>query len=62
VAQGVVKPFHFHVNDLVQNIRVFGIEGEEVRNPADLRSGAWVPDDYRLPAAVAGLNIRWLQV
>ncbi|MFQ3589349.1 MAG: flagellar biosynthesis protein FlhA, partial [Chloracidobacterium sp.] len=57
VAQGVVKPFHFYVNDSVENIKVFGIEGEEVRNPADLRPGAWVPDDYRLLATVAGLKV-----
>jgi len=57
VAQGVVKPFHFYVNDSVENIRVFGIEGEEVRNPADLRPGAWVPDEYRMLAAAAGLKI-----
>ncbi len=57
VAQGVVKPFHFYVNDSVENIKVFGIEGEEVRNPADLRPGAWVPDDFRLLATVAGLKV-----
>ncbi|MCS7080559.1 MAG: type III secretion system export apparatus subunit SctV [Chloracidobacterium sp.] len=57
VAQGVIKPFHFYVNDSVENIKVFGIEGEEVRNPADLRPGAWVPEDYRMLAMAAGLKI-----
>ncbi len=57
VAQGVIKPLHFYVNDSVENIRVFGIEGEEVRNPADLRPGAWVPEDYRMLAIAAGLKI-----
>lgn len=57
VAQGVTKEGHFYVNDSIDNLRVFGIDGEDVRNPADLRPGAWVPEEYRDLATTAGLQI-----
>ncbi|MFN7928240.1 MAG: type III secretion system export apparatus subunit SctV [Blastocatellia bacterium] len=57
VGKGRIRPDHLFINDAAENIRVFGIEGEEVVNPADLRPGAWIPVDQREIAEVAGLKI-----
>lgn len=57
VGTGAIRPDCLYVNDSAENIRVFGIEGENVNNPADLRPGAWIPADQRHIAETAGLKV-----
>lgn len=57
VATGTLRPNCVYVNDSAENIRVFGIDGEDVTNPADLRPGAWIPAEQRNIAEAAGLKI-----
>ncbi len=57
VGTGSLRPDCVYVNDSAENIRVFGIEGENVNNPADLRPGAWIPADQRHIAETAGLKV-----
>jgi type III secretion protein V len=57
VGYSKLKPGCVFVNDSAENIRVFGLEGEEVLNPADLKPGAWVPIEQRPIAEAAGLKV-----
>ncbi|HQU82902.1 MAG TPA: type III secretion system export apparatus subunit SctV [Pyrinomonadaceae bacterium] len=57
VGTGSLRPDCVYVNDSAENIRVFGIEGENVNNPADLRPGAWIPAEQRHIAETAGLKV-----
>ncbi|HET6976002.1 MAG TPA: type III secretion system export apparatus subunit SctV [Pyrinomonadaceae bacterium] len=57
VVYGTLKPDCLFVNDSAENIKVFGLEGEEVRNPADLKPGAWIPASQRQIAELAGLKV-----
>jgi len=57
VVYGSLRPDCVYVNDSAENIRVFGIEGEDVRNPADLKPGAWIPAAQRAVAELAGLKV-----
>jgi len=57
VGTGSLRPNCVYVNDSAENIRVFGIEGENVNNPADLRPGSWIPADQRHIAETAGLKV-----
>jgi type III secretion protein V len=57
VVYGLIKPDCVYVNDSADNIRVFGLEGEDVRNPADLKPGAWIPATQRTIAEMAGLKV-----
>jgi type III secretion protein V len=57
VVYGSIRPDCVYVNDSADNIRVFGIEGEDVRNPADLKPGAWIPASQRHIAELAGLKV-----
>jgi type III secretion protein V len=57
VVYGLLKPDCVYVNDSAENIKVFGLEGEEVRNPADLKPGAWIPAPQRHIAELAGLKV-----
>ena len=57
VVYGSIRPDCVYVNDSADNIRVFGIEGEDVRNPADLKPGAWIPAAQRPIAEMAGLKV-----
>ena len=57
VVYGTLKPDCLFVNDSAENIKVFGLEGEEVRNPADLKPGAWIPASQRHIAELAGLKV-----
>ncbi|HWS56641.1 MAG TPA: type III secretion system export apparatus subunit SctV [Pyrinomonadaceae bacterium] len=57
VVYGALKADCVYVNDSAENIRVFGLEGEEVRNPADLKPGAWIPAAQRPLAEAAGLKV-----
>jgi type III secretion protein V len=57
VVYGTLRPDCLFVNDSAENIKVFGLEGEEVRNPADLKPGAWIPSSQRHIAELAGLKV-----
>jgi type III secretion protein V len=57
VGTGSLRPDCVYVNDSAENIRVFGLEGENVSNPADLRPGAWIPAEQRHIAETAGLKV-----
>ncbi len=57
VGYGSIKPDCVYVNDSAENIEVFGLHGENVLNPADLRPGAWVPSEQRELAITAGLKV-----
>ena len=57
VGTGSLRANCVYVNDSAENIRVFGIEGENVSNPADLRPGAWIPAEQRHIAETAGLKV-----
>ncbi len=57
VATGSLRANCVYVNDSAENIRVFGIEGENVSNPADLRPGSWIPADQKHIAETAGLKV-----
>lgn len=57
VGKGVLRPDFVFVNDSAENIRVFGIEGENETNPADLRPGCWIPVGQKEIAQAAGLKV-----
>jgi type III secretion protein V len=57
VVYGTLRPDCLFVNDSAENIKVFGLQGEEVRNPADLKPGAWIPASQRHVAELAGLKV-----
>jgi len=57
VVYGSLRPDSVYVNDSAENIKVFGLEGEDVRNPADLKPGAWIPVAQRGIAEMAGLKV-----
>lgn len=57
IVYGAIKPDCVYVNDSAENIKIFGLDGEEVRNPADLRPGAWIPASQRGVAELAGLKV-----
>ncbi len=57
VGTGSLRANCVYVNDSAENIRVFGIEGENVHNPADLRPGAWIPAEQSKIAETAGLKV-----
>ena len=57
VVYGSLKKDAVYVNDSAENIAVFGLHGEDVRNPADLRPGCWIPAEDRAVAELAGLKV-----
>ncbi len=57
IVYGSIRRNSVYVNDSAENIHVFGIEGEDVRNPADLRPGCWIPAEQRILAELAGLKV-----
>lgn len=56
-AHGAIRPDGLYVNDSAENIRVFGLEAEDVSEPAELKPGAWIPAEQRLVADLAGLRV-----
>jgi type III secretion protein V len=54
---GFVRTDCLYVNDSAENIKVFGLVGENVLNPADLKPGSWIPAAQRPIAELAGLKI-----
>jgi type III secretion protein V len=57
VAYGIIKPDSVFVNDSAENIKVFGLDGEDMQNPADLSRGAWIPMRQRGAAESSGLKV-----
>ena len=57
VGYGSIRPDCVYVNDSAENIEVFGLKGENVLNPADLKPGSWVPAEQRGLAETAGLKV-----
>lgn len=57
IVYGSIHPDSVYVNDSAENLEIFGIEGEDVRNPADLRPGCWIPVEQRELAELAGLKV-----
>ena len=57
VGYGTIKPDSIFVNDSPEAISIFGLHGEDARNPADQSSGAWIPAYERQMAETAGLKI-----
>ncbi len=57
IVYGTLRPDSVYVNDSAENIKVFGLDGEDVRNPADLRPGAWIPAGQSSLAELAGLKV-----
>ena len=57
IVYGSLRKNSVYVNDSAENIAVFGLDGEDVRNPADLRPGCWIPNEQRAVAELAGLKI-----
>jgi type III secretion protein V len=47
-----------YVNDSAENIKIHGLDGEDMRNPADGSAGAWIPEAQRAVAEEAGLEVR----
>ncbi len=57
VGHGSLRPDCVYVNDSAENIEVFGLKGENVINPADLKPGAWIPAEQKEIAITAGLKV-----
>lgn len=57
IVYGNIRPDAVYVNDSAENIKVFGLDGEDVRNPADLRPGSWIPAEQSALAELAGLKV-----
>ena len=57
VARGKIRVDCLFVNDSAENIKIFGIDGEDVSNPADLKPGSWIPQSQRHIAENAGLKV-----
>ena len=57
IVYGSLKMDCVYVNDSAENIKIFGIDGENVKNPADLQPGAWIPADKAELAERAGLKV-----
>jgi type III secretion protein V len=57
VGYGYLRPDCVYVNDSAENIKVFGLDGDNISNPADLKPGAWIPASQRHIAETAGLKV-----
>jgi len=57
IVYGNLRPDCVYVNDSAENVKVFGLDGEDVRNPADLRPGCWIPAAQKDLAELAGLKV-----
>jgi len=54
---GKIVPGHILVNDGSENIRVYGLKGIDIKNPATGKPAAWVPMEQRDLAKNAGLVV-----
>ncbi len=57
VEVGKIVPGHILVNDGAENIRVYGLKGIDIKNPATGKPAAWVPMEQREQAKNAGLVV-----
>lgn len=57
IVYGSLRKDSVYVNDSAENVAVFGLDGEDVRNPADLRPGCWIPASQKALAELAGLKV-----
>jgi type III secretion protein V len=57
VVRGSIKVDCVYVNNSAENIKIFGLTGEDVLNPADLKPGSWIPAEQRRLAEDAGLKV-----
>jgi type III secretion protein V len=57
VAYGTIRPDCLLVNDSAEGIRLFGIEGEDARNPGDQSPASWISASDRAMAEMAGLKV-----
>lgn len=57
IVYGSLRKDCVYVNDSAENLAVFGLIGEDVRNPADLRPGCWIPASQKTLAELAGLKV-----
>jgi type III secretion protein V len=58
VAYGVLRPGYLYVNNSAENIQMYGLDGEDMRNPADGSAGAWIPEAQRAAAEDTDLEVR----
>ncbi len=54
---GKIVPGHILVNDGSENIRVYGLKGIDIKNPATGKPASWVPMEQREQAKNAGLVV-----
>ncbi|MCS6884832.1 MAG: type III secretion system export apparatus subunit SctV [Acidobacteriota bacterium] len=54
---GKIVPGHVLVNDSADNIRVYGLKGIDIKNPANGKPAAWIPAEQREQARGAGLVV-----
>ena len=57
VVSGQIRTDSVLVNDSARNIQIYGIQGEETKNPATGRPAAWIPRDQFERARSAGLQV-----
>lgn len=57
VEVGKIVPGHILVNDGSENIRIYGLTGIDIRNPATNKPASWVPMEQREQAKNAGLVV-----
>jgi type III secretion protein V len=57
VVTGQLRTDAVLVNDSARNISIYGIDGEDVRNPATGKPAAWIPRDQSERARSAGLQV-----
>jgi type III secretion protein V len=54
---GKIVPGHILVNDSAENIRVYGLKGIDIKNPASGKPASWVAAEQREQAKSAGLVV-----
>ncbi|MBL8150603.1 MAG: type III secretion system export apparatus subunit SctV, partial [Blastocatellia bacterium] len=57
VEVGKIVPGHVMVNDGADNIRVYGLKGIDIKNPANGKPASWIPVEQREQAKNAGLVV-----
>jgi type III secretion protein V len=57
LVSGQIRTDALMVNDSAANIAIFGIKGEDTKNPATGKPAAWIPRSMRPRAEMAGLQI-----
>ena len=57
VVSGQLRVDAVLVNDSARNIQIYGIDGEETKNPATGKPAAWIPREQLQRARTAGLQV-----